>query len=205
MEIAKTERSELTQSAIVDAALEMAALDGLDSLSIGEVAKKLNLSKSGVFSRVGSRENLQRAVMAEFDRRFQQDILLPALREPRGLPRLDAMMKAWLERVSRAGPRGSCLYVAGSFEFDDRDGPLRELLFEGVQRWRTVLRRSLAQAKDCGHLKADVEIEQVVFELDALFTGLLREARFLRNPDVVVRGLAAYQRLMSHYRTNPGA
>jgi len=205
MEAAKTERSELTQSAIVDAALEMAALDGLDSLSIGEVAKKLDLSKSGVFSRVGSRENLQRAVMAEFDRRFQQDVLLPALREPRGLPRLDAMMKAWLERVGRAGPRGSCLYVAGAFEFDDRDGPLRELLLEGVQRWRTTLRRSLLQARECGHLRADADIEQLVFELDALFTGLLREARFLRNPDTLARGLAAYQRLMSHYRSNPGA
>lgn len=200
MEAAKTERSELTQSAIVDAALEMAALDGLDSLSIGEVAKKLNLSKSGVFSRVGSREGLQRAVMEEFERRFQQDVLLPALREPRGLPRLDTMMKSWLERVCRAGPRGSCLYVAGAFEFDDRDGPMRELLFEGVQRWRGVLRRSILQAKDCGHLNADTEVEQLVFELDALFTGLLREARFLRNPEVMARGLAAYERLMSHYR-----
>lgn len=205
METAKTERSELTQSAIVDAALEMAALDGLDSLSIGEIAKKLDLSKSGVFSRVGSREALQRAVMAEFDRRFQHDVLLPALREPRGLPRLDAMMKAWLERVCRAGSRGSCLYVAGAFEFDDRDGPLRELLLEGVQRWRTVLRRSLLQAKDCGHLRADTEVEQLVFELDALFTGLLREARFLRNPEVLARGLAAYERLISHYRPQPGA
>lgn len=205
MEAAKTERSELTQSAIVDAALEMAALDGLDSLSIGEVAKKLNLSKSGVFSRVGSREALQRAVMEEFDRRFQQDVLLPALREPRGLPRLDAMMKAWLARICQAGPRGSCLYVAGAFEFDDRDGPLRELLHEGVQRWRGVLRRSLVQAKDCGHLRAEVEIEQLVFELDALFTGLLREARFLRNPEVMARGLAAYERLMSHYRSTAGA
>eukprot|EP01034_Spumella_vulgaris_P004171 gene4171-5316_t len=164
------------------------------------IAKKLNLSKSGVFSRVGSREGLQRAVMAEFERRFQQDVLLPALREPRGLPRLDTMMKAWLERVCRAGPRGSCLYVAGAFEFDDRDGPMRELLLEGVQRWRSVLRRSILQAKDCGHLKADTEVEQLVFELDALFTGLLREARFLRNPEVMARGLAAYERLISHYR-----
>ncbi|MDM4767151.1 TetR/AcrR family transcriptional regulator [Pelomonas sp. SE-A7] len=200
MEAAKTERSELTQSAIVDAALEMAALDGLDSLSIGEVAKKLNLSKSGVFSRIGSREALQRAVLEEFDRRMQQDVILPALREPRGLPRLDAMIQGWLERICRQGSRGSCLYVAGAFEFDDRDSPLRELLLEGVQRWRGMLRRSLLQAKDCGHLKPDADAEQLIFELDALFTGLLREARFLRNPETAKRGLTAYRHLLSHYR-----
>ena len=104
---AKTERSELTKTAIVDMALEMAALDGLESLSIGEIAKRLDLSKSGVFSRIGSREALQKAVLDEFDRRFQQDIIVPALREPRGLPRLDAMLRAWLERAAPAS-RGAC-------------------------------------------------------------------------------------------------
>lgn len=197
---AKTERSELTQSAIVDVALEMAALDGLESLSIGEVAKRLNLSKSGVFSRVGSREALQRAVLEEFDRRFQQDILVPALREPRGLPRLQAMMSAWLARATLPGPRGACLYAAGSFEFDDRDGPLRELLLNGVKRWRGALRRAVLQAVEAGHLRTDLDADQLVFELDGLFTALMREARFLRDPLTAERGRASFQRLIQHYR-----
>jgi len=199
---AKTERSELTQGAIVDMALEMAALDGLESLSIGEIAKRLNLSKSGVFSRIGSREALQRAVLEEFDRRFQQDILMPALREPRGLPRLDAIMRAWLTRATLAGPRGACLYAAGSFEFDDRDdSPLRELLLAGVRRWRGALRRAVLQAIEAGHLQAGLDVEQLVFELDGLFTALMREARFLRDPQTAARGWACYQRLIDSYRS----
>ena len=59
----KTHRSGLTLTAILDTAIEMAATDGLESLTIGEVAKRLGLSKSGVFSRVGSREALQIAVI----------------------------------------------------------------------------------------------------------------------------------------------
>ena len=70
----RTARSELTLAAIVDTALTMAATDGLESLTIGEVAKRMSLSKSGVFSRVGSREALQRAVIEEYDRRFIQDV-----------------------------------------------------------------------------------------------------------------------------------
>ncbi len=198
---AKTERSELTQSAIVDVALEMAALDGLESLSIGEVAKRLNLSKSGVFSRIGSREALQRAVLEAFDRRFQQDILMPALREPRGLTRLDAIMRAWLGRAVQPGARGACLYAAGSFEFDDRDeSPLRELLLAGVRRWRGALRRCVLQALESGELRADLDPDQLVFELDGLFTALMREARFLREPLTAQRGWLSYQRLITSYR-----
>lgn len=191
---AKTARSELTQSAIVDVALEMARLEGLDSLSIGEIAKRLNLSKSGVFSRVGSREALQRAVLEAFEKCFQQEVLLPALREPRGLPRLDAMVRAWLNRVT--GPHGNCLYVAGAFEFDDRDGELRELLLDGVRRWRGTLRRTLVQAQEAGQLAADADLDQLIFELDGLFTALVREVRFLRSPDAVDRAWTSYQRLI---------
>ena len=74
----KTQRSGLTLAAILDTALTMAAADGLESLTIGEVAKRLGLSKSGVFSRVGSREALQRAVLEEYDRRFLLDVFTPA-------------------------------------------------------------------------------------------------------------------------------
>ncbi|OWQ88503.1 TetR family transcriptional regulator [Roseateles aquatilis] len=196
---AKTARSELTQSAIVDVALEMARLDGLDSLSIGEVAKRLNLSKSGVFSRIGSREALQGAVLDAFEKAFQQEVILPALREPRGLPRLDAMVRRWLARVE--GPHGNCLYVAGAFEYDDRDGELRDRLLEGVRRWRSTLRRTLVQAQEAGHLRPDADLDQLIFELDGLFTALVREVRFLRSPGAVDRAWTSYQRLMAHVLT----
>lgn len=196
---AKTERSELTQAAIVDMALELASLHGLESISIGDLAKRLNLSKSGVFSRVGSREALQIAVLQEFDRRFQEDILLPALREPRGLPRLKAIMRLWLERASRADARGNCLYAAGAFEFDDREGVLRDHLLTGVKRWRQALRRCVLQAVEVGHLRNDCDADQLVFELDGLFAALVREIRFMREPQASPRGWAAFENLLSRY------
>ena len=145
-------RSQLTLAAIVDTALSMAAADGLESLTIGEVAKRLGLSKSGVFSRVGSREQLQALVLQEYDRRFVQDVLVPALREPRGLPRLNALMQRWLDRAQRVEVPQGCIYCAGAFEYDDRVGPVRELLLDGVRRWRAALKRTVVQAIDEGHL-----------------------------------------------------
>ena len=128
----RSERAEATLAAIVDTALVMAAAEGLESLSIGEVAKRVGLSKSGVFSRVGSREQLQVAVLLEFDRRFQQAVFVPAMSQPRGLPRLDAIMRRWLARASNTDRTLSCLYTAGAFEYDDREGPVRDQLEDGV-------------------------------------------------------------------------
>jgi AcrR family transcriptional regulator len=192
----KTHRSGLTLSSILDAAIAMAAHDGLESLTIGEVAKRLDMSKSGVFSRVGSREALQIAVLEEYDRRFLQDVFVPAMREPRGLPRLDAIVRLWLERARNVEMVEGCIYSAGAFELDDRAGPLRDKLLAGVLGWRSALKRTVLQAVDAGHLRADIDADQLVFELDGLFIALVREARFLREPTAADRCWTAYQRLI---------
>ncbi len=201
---AKTQRSGLTLAAILDTALEMAASDGLESLTIGEVAKRLGLSKSGVFSRIGSREALQKAVIEEYDRRFLQDVIVPAMREPRGLPRLNAIMRLWLQRARDVEIRTGCIYCAGAFEFDDREGPLRDLLLEGTLRWRAALKRTVIQALDAGHLQADTDADQLVYELDGLFVALMRDARFVRDPKAADRTWVAYRRLIASLATEAG-
>ncbi len=201
---AKTQRSGLTLAAILDTALEMAAADGLESLTIGEVAKRLGLSKSGVFSRIGSREALQKAVIEEYDRRFLQDVFVPAMREPRGLPRLNAIMRLWLQRARDVEIRTGCIYCAGAFEFDDREGPLRDLLLDGTMRWRAALKRTVIQAIDAGHLQPDTDADQLVYELDGLFVALMRDARFVRDPRAADRTWRAYQRLIGTLTTDAG-
>ena len=196
-------RSQLTLAAIVDTALSMAAADGLESLTIGEVAKRLGLSKSGVFSRVGSREQLQALVLEEYDRRFVQDVLVPALREARGLPRLNALMQRWLDRAQRVEVRQGCIYCAGAFEYDDRVGPVRELLLDGVRRWRAALKRTVVQAIDEGHLATNTDADQLVFEMDALFTGAMRDARFLGDGRALQRAAHTWQRLIADRQTSP--
>ena len=192
----KTHRSGLTLAAILDTAISMAATEGLESLTVGELAKRLNLSKSGVFSRIGSREALQKAVIEEYDRRFLQDVFVPAMREPRGLPRLNAIMRLWLQRARDVEIHQGCIYCAGAFEYDDRDGPLREMLLQGVLGWRRALRRTVVQAIEAGHLAADTDPDQLVFEMDGLFVALMRDARFLRDPRAADRAWATYERLI---------
>ncbi len=198
---AKTQKSELTRAAIVGAALDLAAAEGLEALSLQVVADRIGLSKSGVFSRVGSREALQMAVIEEFGRRFLADVFVPAVQLPKGLPRLNEIVRRWIVRTRDVEARQGCIFTAGAFELDDREGPLRDFLLGEVTRWRTALRRTVVQAMEAGHLKADTDPEQLVGEIYSLAMGLLHDIRFLRDPRAPDRAQATWARLLKTYQT----
>jgi AcrR family transcriptional regulator len=111
---------------------------GLEGLSIGALAEVTQMSKSGVFAHFGSREELQISVIREYHARFEEEVFFPAMREPRGLPRLRALFERWVRRVSVELDSG-CIYISGAVEFDDRPGPVRDALAEmvrpGTRRW----------------------------------------------------------------------
>jgi AcrR family transcriptional regulator len=196
---AKTQKAELTRAAIVGAALDLAAAEGLEAISLQVVADRVGLSKSGVFSRVGSREALQLAVVEEFGRRFLADVFVPAMQQPKGLPRLDTIVQRWIVRTRDVEAHTGCIFSAGAFELDDREGPLRDLLHSEILRWRSALRRTVLQAVDAGHLRADVDAEQLVSEIYALMLGTIHDTRFLRDARAAERSQAAWQRLRSTY------
>ncbi|MBI2769034.1 MAG: TetR/AcrR family transcriptional regulator [Burkholderiales bacterium] len=196
---ARTQKSEMTRAAIVGAGVDLASAEGLEALTLQAVADRIGLSKSGVFSRVGSREALQKAVIEEFGRRFIADVFVPAMQCPKGLPRLDAIMQRWIVRTRDIDAKQGCIYSAGAFELDDREGPLRDLLFAEVTRWRAALRRTVLQAVEAGHLKADTDPEQVVSEVNSLVLGMIHDARFLREPRAAERAQSTWRRLLKSY------
>ena len=197
---AKTQKSELTRAAIVGAALDLAAAEGLEAISLQAVADRIGLSKSGVFSRVGSREALQKAVIEEFGRRFIADVFVPAMQQPKGLPRLNDIVRRWIIRTRDVEAEQGCLYTAGAFELDDRQGPLRDVLLEEVTRWRAALRRTVLQAMEAGHVQADTDPEQLVSEICGLVMGLVHDTRFLRDARAPDRARATWARLLSTYQ-----
>src|SRR6476660_9437907 len=110
------QKGQQTKAAIVDAALGLATQIGLEGLSIGALAEVTQMSKSGVFAHFGSREELQISVIREYHARFEEEVFYPAMQEPRGLPRLRAMIKNWMNRTSIELDSG-CLYISGAVEF----------------------------------------------------------------------------------------
>jgi AcrR family transcriptional regulator len=194
-------KGEQTRAAILDVALELASRNGLEGLTIGLLADRMSMSKSGVFAHFGSREDLQLEVVKLYHHRFEQEVFYPSIKEARGLPRLVAMYTRWVKRVSVEIASG-CIYISGAVEYDDREGPIREELVSMVRAWQGALLRSVRQAVEIGHLRRDLDPEQLVFEMHGLILALHHDARFLRNPGAVERARAAFERLVENYR-NP--
>jgi AcrR family transcriptional regulator len=198
---AKTQKSELTRAAIVGAALDLAAAEGLEAITLQAVADRIGLSKSGVFSRVGSREALQMAVIEEFGRRFIADVFVPSMQQPKGLPRLNEIVRRWIVRTRDVEAQSGCIFTAGAFELDDREGPLRDFLLGEVTRWRAALRRTVVQAVEAGHLQSDTDPEQLVAEVYSLAMGLLHDIRFLRDARATERAQRTWERLVKTYQS----
>jgi AcrR family transcriptional regulator len=189
-----------TRTVILDAALGLASQIGLEGLSIGALAEVTRMSKSGVFAHFGSREELQISVVREYHAKFKFEVFDPAMLHARGLPRFKALFDLWVKRVSVEIDSG-CLYISGAVEFDDRPGPVRDALVGMVQDWQDALERAIGIAAVEGHLRADLEAEQMLFEVHGLILALHHDARFLRKPGAVERARAAFARVVSHYAT----
>ncbi|MES2634374.1 MAG: TetR/AcrR family transcriptional regulator [Pseudomonadota bacterium] len=191
-------KGQQTKAAIVDAALGLATQIGLEGLSIGALAEVTQMSKSGVFAHFGSREELQISVVREYHARFEEEVFYPAMQEPRGLPRLRALFANWMKRTSIEIDSG-CIYISGAVEFDDRTGPVRDALVGSVKTWLAAMHRAVISAKEEGHLRPDVDADQMLFEIHGLILGLHYEARFLKNPGSLDRANAGFDNILRLY------
>jgi AcrR family transcriptional regulator len=192
------QKGQQTKMAIVDAALNLATQFGLEGLSIGALAEATHMSKSGVFAHFGSREELQISVIHEYFAQFEQAVFYAAMEQPRGLPRVKALFSNWMKLVAEEIQAG-CIFISGAVEFDDRPGPVRDALATSVQTWLAAMNRSIVLAKACGHLPADVDEEQMAFEIHGLILALHYEARFLQKPGSMERANKGFANILAHH------
>ncbi|MDE1952370.1 MAG: TetR/AcrR family transcriptional regulator [Betaproteobacteria bacterium] len=192
-----------TRQAILDCALQMAGRIGLEGLSIGVLADRMDMSKSGVFAHFGSREELQISVIRRYHSLFEADVFYPALDQPRGLPRLHMLFDRWVQQVSREVETG-CIYISGAVEFDDRPGPVRDALVLMVQTWHDALLRAVSQAVEVGHLQTNTPAQLLMFELHGLILALHHDSRLLRVHGCVELARHGYRRLIGQYATPTG-
>jgi len=188
-----------TRDLILDHAYALARKDGLEGLSIGVLAADVEMSKSGVFAHFGSREELQLAVLDTGRQRFMARVLLPALKHPRGLPRLRAIVANWFE-WSREHQSG-CVLLSAASEYDGRDGALHDGVVRQQAGWRGELQKAVDQAVQEGHLGAGTDAAQLAFEIYALMLGLHHDGGLFGFDDASCRTAAAFERLWRSWQS----
>jgi AcrR family transcriptional regulator len=193
-------KGESTRAAIVEKGVSLATQVGLDGLTIGHLATELGLSKSGLFGHFRSKEALQIQVLDAAAERFVDEVVKPAVRAPRGEPRVRALFDRWLEWTKTNSGPGGCLFVAAAAELDDRPGPVRDRLVALQKGWLEMIAIVFRTGVTEGAFRPDVEPEDFAHDLYSVMLGYHHASRLLRDPRAAERAHAAFGRLLSAAR-----
>lgn len=168
---APSRKGEATRQAILNCAVQMASVEGLEALSIGRLAEALKMSKSGVFAHFGSKQELQLATLQAALETFTAEAMRPALEEATGLSRLWALCDQYLLYLEHRVFPGGCFLLATWAEFDSRPGAVRDAAVAAMRAWAGAIERAINAAQAAGHLSATIDPGQLTFELTALLQG----------------------------------
>jgi len=185
-----------TRQAILGHALEMATKVGIEGLTIGRLAQDLGMSKSGLIAHFRSKEALQVQVLETGAHRFIEDVLRPALKAPRGEPRLRALFAGFLAWEASPSLPGGCPLIAASSELDDRPGPARDYLVRARGDLFDLLAATVRSAVDEGQFRPDVDAEQFVYEFWGAILAYHHASRLMRDPRARERAQAAFDALV---------
>jgi AcrR family transcriptional regulator len=175
----------------LDAAVQLASVVGLEGLTIGRLAEQLDMSKSGLVGRFGSKQRLQLAALEEAADIFTRVVYEPAAEQPHGLSRLNAICDAWIAYLGDPPFRGGCFLTTASVEFDARPGPVNDAVQRVMRQWLRVLEREAATAIDNGELPGGLDPHDVAFTINALAVGANCDFQLHRDPRSLERARRA--------------
>jgi AcrR family transcriptional regulator len=157
-----------TRKAILLQAVSLATVDGLEGLSIGNLAATLGISKSGLYAHFGSKQELQLATVDEAGRIFQDEVVRPALAAPAGVAQLVAVCDAFFDHLERRTFPGGCFFAGAALEMGTRPGPVKERVAAFQGGFIRLIRDIAALAQQQQELPPDDDPDHLAFELNGI-------------------------------------
>ena len=179
---------ERTREAIVREAVSLATVDGLEGLSIGNLAGALDMSKSGIYAHFGSKQDLQLATVDEAGRIFQAEVIEPALAAAPGLAQLVAVCDAFFDHLMRRTFPGGCFFAGAVLEMGTRPGPVKERIAAFQSGFTALIRQFIVTALEQHELPADEDPDALTFELNGII--LAANTNFVLREDPAALDMA---------------
>lgn len=174
---------ELTRNMILQTALRVASVHGIDGLTIGELAKEVGMSKSGLFAHFKNKDDLQLEVLKLAALEFIQKVMKPSFEMPRGEARIKAMFKNWISHVDGSeAAAGGIVLISASVELDDRPGKLRDFVSKAQKDLILNIEKAARIAIEEGHFRKDLSAEQFAWSLYSFILGYHHFKRMLKDP-----------------------
>jgi AcrR family transcriptional regulator len=193
-------KGEQTRQGILETALAEASMAGLAGLSIGGLAEKVSMSKSGLFAHFHSKEDLQLQVLHTARERFIESVIAPALQQQRGEPRVQALFDNWLCWSESSYLPGGCPFVSASVELDDQPGPLRDYLVQSQKDWLDTLATAARIAQEEGHFHNGLDTDRFAFDFYSIILAYYHFSRLLHDPTTTQRCGSAFADLLNRAR-----
>src|SRR5262245_7068915 len=186
-----------TRMAVLDQAVALSRRVGLSGLTIGSLAEQTQLSKSGLFAHFRSKEALQLSVLEHARNGFETAVARPAVRAPRGEPRVRELFDLWLKWESLPG---GCPFIAAATEFDDQPGVVRDRLVRDQRDLfdmiATVFRTGIAE----GQFRPDADPEQFAQDFYGVILAFHHTVRLLGDEHAEARARRALEALLTDAR-----
>ena len=191
-------KGEETRKQVLEAAVEVAASSGLASLTIGSLAERTGMSKSGLFAHFKSKETLQVQVLEFAGEAFIQDVVRPAVSAPRGEKRVLTLFESWLA-TARDGT-AECLFVSAAWEYDDQPGAVRDRLVRMHLDFRDSVAQMFRTGIAEGFFAAGADPEQFAHDLHGIMLIYFQAHRLLGDARAEERARRAFSRLIESNR-----
>ncbi|MET7350533.1 TetR/AcrR family transcriptional regulator [Streptomyces mirabilis] len=185
-----------TRSRIIDSALTLASMEGLEGLTIGRLATDLEMSKAGVIGHFGSKEALQLAVLAAAVERFRLRVPARAVGARPGTERLTRAFDEWIDYMAQGEGHGGCFLTSVASEFDGRPGPVRDAVLDALASWSAYVAAELGTAVEARELPPHTDVEQLAFELNGVALAANQSIQLHRDPQAPTRARRAVARLL---------
>ena len=184
--------------------MQLASAEGLEDLSIARLAGDLGMSKSGLFAHFGSKEELQLSTLRAARRVFIDEAITPTLDSENGIVRLASLLDAWLDYIDSETFAGGCLFMEAAAEFDNRPGPVRDLIAETMRMWLDLLTEEAAGAVERGELSAGTDPARLTWELHAFGLALNWDTQLNDSRTALDRARAAVHDRLTAAATSKG-
>jgi AcrR family transcriptional regulator len=176
-------KGDLTKQYILGEGFNFVSTYGFTDLSVGKLAAACQMSRSGLFSHFKSKEDLQLEILKYAESQFREIVILPTTKIQSSLMKLESLCELWPNWVKAcsAEANGGCLFMSASFEFDSRDGVVKEYLYQCQKRLLTFFESVFIKGIESNELRTDLSPSQLAYDFYSKYLAFHMYNHFLKD------------------------
>ncbi|GHG01429.1 TetR/AcrR family transcriptional regulator [Thalassotalea marina] len=195
-------KGERTRKEILKQSIIFSSKFGLADITIGQVSKLCNMSRTGVISHFKNKEDMQIAILQFGEDLYIDRVIKPAWRENH-LEHVEALLDNWANWTSEMFNDYliSCPFIKAVVEFQNRpDSPVRTFVIDQQNRLIDYLRHRIQRCIEHDLLIPDAKSHVIAYELYSLYLGhaITQHTVTFETADAMFR--QSVKRLLKQYR-----